>query len=49
MFLYENSDGKDCAIKTPEEYVEFGSGSNLVEFSFEDIRKDSWRPPNNEK
>ena len=49
MFLYENSDGEACAIKTPRGYVEFGSGSNLVKFSFEDIRKDSWRPPNNEK
>ena len=49
MFLYQNSDGEACAIKTPEEHIEFGSGLNLVEFSFEDIRKDSWRPPSNQK
>ena len=49
MVLYQNSDGEACAIKTPEEYVEFSSGSSFVEFSFEDIRKDSWKPPNKKK
>ena len=41
MFLYQNSDGEACAIKIPEEYVEFDSSSNFVKFSFEDIQKDS--------
>ena len=31
------------------EYVEFGSGSKPVKFSFKDIRKNSWIPPDNEK